>query len=122
MKCYIDGGYDNVNKRNGYCSIKIYDGDKRLYYGNKIPLEDVESSNQAEYSALILCLTYIGMYYAGKEVEIFTDSQLLFYQMSGEWQIHNPKLLELKHKVDGIKVPFKLNWIPRSQIFKELGH
>lgn len=123
MKCIIDGGYDNIRKRNPYCSVKIYGNDGELvYYANRVTVK-ATTNNQAEYQALILCLKYLTEYAElGYHHEILSDSRLLVEQVNCNWQVRDTTLQYLWKVVHQHKLPYSLIWVPRSIIVKELGH
>jgi ribonuclease HI len=87
-----------------------------------ITLMDKGSSNEAEYYAIIHALQIICNIYDLPEIHkitINTDSQLVFNQITREWQTRNPKLQMLLENVwilvKEIKKPLILfNWVPRT--------
>lgn len=77
------------------------------------------TNNQAEYSALILCLDYlITNDILDIPVNFFTDSQLLANQINGSWKVKHPDILLLYKEARALiaKLPsFKISYIPREQ-------
>lgn len=123
MKCFIDGGYDNIRKRNPYISVKIYDDSKNLvYHANRITVEAV-SNNQAEYMALLVCLKWLSLYRdPDYDIEICSDSKLMVEQVNENWVVREPELQKLWEMVSEYKFIYSLIWVPRQIIVKELGH
>jgi len=57
-------------------------------YTVSLPLPGKVSSNQAEYCALIHALTeLIRNNCTDRPIQVYSDSQLMVYQMNGQWQI-----------------------------------
>ncbi len=56
------------------------------------------TNNEAEYKALILGLDR-ATEYCRKEIEHFTDSQLVVNQLEGEWAVKAPNMKELIEEV-----------------------
>ena len=123
MICYIDGGYDNIRKRNPYASVRIYNNDGTEYgYASKLVV-DAKTNNEAEYQALLLCLFYLDLISSDKENTVYSDSKLMVNQVNGNWKINSINLYNLKLEVDEYRyTPFELKWLPREEIFKQLGH
>jgi ribonuclease HI len=127
---YIDGGVRNnqtPNKRQGYGSILVTTAEypnhqaglrvcKRFDFGNV-------TNNQAEYLVLLKALEYcIGEF--EPDVYIFTDSQLVYKQINGEYDIKNPELLKIYRDIIRYKKLTRATiWnVPREQILTILGH
>jgi ribonuclease HI len=74
------------------------------------------TNNQAEYRAIISAVEYSPI---GSSVNIFSDSQLVIYQISGRYCVRDPDLEELRNRV--IRTVFvrsleaSFQWIPRDQ-------
>lgn len=71
----------------------------------------VRTNNQAEYEALLLGLQEAAKLPEGSVVVVDTDSELLFYQMSGEYRVKDPALRllhsqarELLGRMPGVKL------------------
>ena len=56
------------------------------------------TNNVAEYRALLLALRKARLLYP-RTVKVFSDSELLVKQLRGEYQVKNPRLLQLYRKV-----------------------
>ena len=79
------------------------------------------SSNEAEYYAIINALQIIGKDYESSEyISIYTDSQLIYNQIIGDWRCNNAHLKSLLNEVLRLvgelkKVPLMLfYWCPRE--------
>jgi len=136
LHCYFDGGYDNLNKRNGYCSYAIYEVEnnhKRLAeLVLKAPLPTINSSNQAEYSGLILLLDSINNYIDKSsdficvtDIIIYTDSKLVEGQISGKFKVRSENLKILYNKAIDMFSDFnntKIEWVTRKVMLEIFGH
>jgi ribonuclease HI len=131
--CFTDGGSLNNQdplKREAYGSFYIYKAPdmglkayredialQRLTFGNR-------TNNEAEYLALIACLTYLrdnGI----TQATVLSDSQLMLRQISGQYKVKSSKLAPLITQVLELKkgLPEVLFYhVPRSFVEKELGH
>ncbi len=77
------------------------------------------SNNVAEYRALILLLRRVREL-AGRGSMRFTvhgDSQLVVYQMTGRYSVHDTKLLPLHVEASRLAadLPLTFRWVPREQ-------
>ena len=119
---YCDGG-SRANPGPagiGVAAVEI-DGDKRTCILEESDYLQNKSNNYAEYTALIRAVDYaIQVNY--DDVTIHSDSKLIIEQLTGNWNVKSPDLLELyktahskikKLKALGVKVTLK--WIPREQ-------
>jgi ribonuclease HI len=124
MICYIDGGYDNINKRNPYISFKVYDDNGNLVTHVERATVPATTNNEAEYWALIHCLNYLqtNASWSNEIHTIYSDSSLLVNQVMGKWVINKPHLAKLVSYVYSYDVKYKLLWVSRKTIVKELGH
>jgi ribonuclease HI len=118
---FIDGmcAEKNPNGVGTYACI-IRDGKKQIYRGAGFIGEGQGmSSNVSEYRALLdaldtlerKCLSY-------REIIVYTDSQVLAKQMSGEWKAVKGYYLEFYLKAKAMRDRFanlKFQWIPREE-------
>lgn len=76
----------------------------------------IRTNNEAEYTALIE-LAKAAKSLGIREIDIYGDSQLVIYQMAGEWAVREERLHELykeaNRQLKGMDVAFF--WIPRKQ-------
>jgi|WetSurMetagenome_2_1015567.scaffolds.fasta_scaffold00807_9 ribonuclease HI len=124
MEIYVDGGYDNIRKQDGYGSFAAFNDDHSLIDLVRFELPEAKSNNEAEYLSLQKVLEWLDVNDLVKSVDsiiIFTDSRLMVNQLSGEWQV---KAENLKPFVQSTQIPEKtwLKWTPRKNIVKILGH
>ncbi|MCR4324693.1 MAG: ribonuclease HI family protein [Candidatus Curtissbacteria bacterium] len=78
----------------------------------------IATNNFAEYTALIKALGWAKKEFEGKDLNVFLDSQLVVYQLSGLYKIKNAKIRELVLEVRGLEASFgKVNYIhiPREK-------
>lgn len=108
----------------GYDKIKIYtDGASRGNPGpataaylivdkeNKTLKKDVRflgetTNNRAEYRAVIKGLKE-AKNLTGKKVEVYSDSNLLVRQLTGDWKVKNNKIRSLFQKVSKLEAGFE---------------
>ena len=127
----FDGGsLGNPGQGYGsYALVRNKDGrirKKRLTFG------DQDTSNQAEYQALIASLEdLVGtILKAGRSprdfsVEIRGDSRLILRQLEGSWKTKSLHLMELRDRAEELLTQFgaaELTWQPREETVKVLGH
>ena len=101
IKIYVDGGC----KRNGgtdpqsYGSLAVeYQGEIKRRMTQDFP--QVRTSNQAEYGALLMAMSYVDNLKARTQnllppIEILTDSQLVYRQLVGNFKIKSANLKKL---------------------------
>src|SRR3989442_5975917 len=91
------------------------------------------TNNEAEYYALLKALAMIAEKWADKttgriqsgfgQILIRSDSQLVVYQVSGEWRVEDSKLIELREKTrDSIEKigSGRLQGVPREENYAGL--
>jgi probable phosphoglycerate mutase len=86
------------------------------------------TNNEAEYLAFVECLSFLKEH-QHKQATIRMDSQLVVSQVTGKWKVKNKRLVYLYEQAikkmndmlrQGYKI--KLEWVPRSELVKRLGH
>jgi len=108
---YCDGaGSRPDGKGSGIAWIQPRTGERHI---ERI---DGLTNNQAEYRALISALSTIPN---GSAVRVFTDSQVLWSQVLGNYRVHHPELAELLSQVCTVikdkNLKMDLQWIPRRK-------
>jgi ribonuclease HI len=108
---YCDGAGARPNgKGSGFSWIQPETGQKHV---EKI---DGLTNNQAEYRALLSALSSIPN---GSKVRVFTDSQLMTWQVRGFYRVHSPELVELLSQVRLLikerDLILDLRWISRNK-------
>jgi len=76
----------------------------------------VKTNNQAEYEALLAALNEVSNFQLSPVI-IQTDSELLYYQLTGKYQVKDEKLKLLYNKAKrllSILPAIKLNLVPRE--------
>lgn len=113
MEIYIDG----ASRGNQFGSGKRKGRIAVVMKGNRL-VEDVGdvTNNQAEYLALIKALKILRERKI-KKARIYSDSELLVRQISGEYRVKNPNIRPLHSKVMNLLVGMdvSVNWIPRER-------
>ncbi|HHM24029.1 MAG TPA: ribonuclease HI family protein [Bacteroidetes bacterium] len=112
----IDGA-SRGNPGPAAIGVLIYDADGNLVKKYHKFLGQA-TNNAAEYRALLSCLEEVAAL-GGKQVTIYSDSQLLVRQFNGEYRIKNKALKKLAEKVrntiarHGLQV--EMVHVPRSE-------
>jgi ribonuclease HI len=93
---YTDGG-SRGNPGPSAIGILIYTHDGKNLEDHREFIGEA-TNNQAEYSAVLKALD-LARQFTKSEVYLFSDSQLLVNQLSGDYKVKNPALKEFKDKV-----------------------
>ncbi len=117
---YVDGASDMEHGRAGiggifYLAGKSNDEKKELYSFSEYIGK--ATNNEAEYRAFIRGLEY-GKQLNGRDISIFSDSELLVKQMNLEYKVKNKRLQKLYSEAKELLTMFhswKINHIPREQ-------
>lgn len=122
----FDGG-SRGNPGEGYGSYQLTvrgkkEQPKRLEFGGGY------TNNEAEYDTLIAALEAIAK--RAKEqrrvqLEIRGDSQLVIRQITGEWKIKEPRMLQRAQRIHALLKQFgswRARWHDRSNSVEALGH
>ncbi len=94
--------------------IKI-DGEKIHENGGYI---GIATNNIAEYTAVVIALTYLEEHFRGSELRIYVDSQLVASQLTGIFKVKNTYIREMVLKVRNLENSFGniiYTHIPREQ-------
>lgn len=115
MKVYIDGG---AIKNPGKAAIAflIYDDNKNLIKKYK-KFIGIKTNNEAEYTALIEALGHLKKY-KNENIEILTDSKLLWGHLTNKFQIRQKSLFPYFIKAHNKLIKFsnlKIKLIPREK-------
>lgn len=128
-KCYIDSGYNNKTKSNGYASYKVYQDGAVIKWEKHYNLPNIKTSNQGEYQVLIDLLDWF--YNSGQEsqpIEIFSDSMLVVNQINGKWKVGSDSIYSFWNKASILLLNIchytnvEIKWNRRDVNLKELGH
>ena len=115
-----DGG-----KKDGlvYGSFKVYD-DKGHEVGHRQWIYGLGTSNQAEYRALIVALTWC-LNHDIMSVVVIMDSKLIINQVLENWECRNVILKQLnlraKELIESFE-SFNISYMPERYIKQKLGH
>jgi ribonuclease HI len=125
----FDGGAIG-NPGAGYGTF-TYKG-RAVRWPTKVKFPGLTTNNQAEYQTLIAGLRglrhdveELGIDPSMLEIEMRSDSELLVKQVKGVYKLKNPGLRALHDEVRGLLDAFrrwKLEWHPRSESVRILGH
>ena len=125
VEIYIDGcclgnRFKNCN-RTGSAAIVVFNDYGHLVYENGVVIEDNQclTNNICEYLGLMLAFDFIeenGLF--NEDITIFSDSQLMVYQVNGIYSCDSKNLLPFYNEavkfLEG-RENIKLEWIPREQ-------
>ena len=108
---FCDGaGYRPDGKGSGFAWVQPHTGERHVEHVDGL------TNNQAEYRALISALSFIADRSAA---QVFTDSQVMWSQVVGNYKVNHPELAELLFQVRDIikrkELKVELNWIPRRE-------
>ena len=118
LKIFVDGLCEPVNPGGIACfGYVIYEGDSKLTENCGVVDTSYPTNNVAEYTAAIEALLWVQSQKRDDPITIFSDSQLLVYQMNGFYSVSAPRIIPLYKKLSALlknrKVKFR--WIPREK-------
>ncbi|MEO0250070.1 MAG: ribonuclease HI family protein, partial [candidate division WOR-3 bacterium] len=104
------------NPGPGGAGIFVTDGDGRVICERSVPL-GVVTNNQAEYKAFIEALRWLLKKRSSGEIEVLTDSQLLYEQMAGRYRLKDPELARLAESARALmaRLRVKLTLVSREK-------
>jgi ribonuclease HI len=110
-KFHIDGAGARPDGTNsGYSFVYLGTDLTRVRRNNGM------TNNEAEYAALIAVLRYVAR---RSRVLIYSDSQLVCRQFSGQYAVREPRLADLlewaRRIISEKNLRVKLEWIPREK-------
>lgn len=116
MPIYIDGcASPNPGKAAG---VAVLLDDEDTIIDQKTEVIAFGTNNQAEYLGLKKAVE-MAAEHGLRKIEIFTDSELLYMQITGQYKIKDPKLQKLASdildKIKTWKLEMDLKWVPREQ-------
>lgn len=124
LTAYIDGLCEPKNP-DGIASygLVIYSNNKKIYEERKVVGKGKGiSNNVAEYSALVALLQYLLDNNIEGKVHVRSDSQLVIYQMKGEWDVKDglyvDKWYEARKLMKDLKNELRFEWIEREENFE----
>ncbi|KAG8500634.1 hypothetical protein CXB51_004143 [Gossypium anomalum] len=112
-KLKFDGASNAVGNRIGAVLVSP-NGD---HYPFKCKLDFDCTNNMAEYEACIMRLQ-AAIERGIKTLEVYRDSALVVYQLRGEWETRDPKLISYQKVVLGLLKEFddvNFNYLPRDE-------
>ena len=111
---------DGASRGNpGPCSLglQVFDSKKNLIYEESLYLEDQNTNNFAEYKAVLRALE-LAVQNKAQEMTLFSDSQLLIYQLQKKYKVKSAKLKPIFLACQSFlsQIPqFSFQHIPREQ-------
>ncbi|KAE8654932.1 No pollen germination related 2 [Hibiscus syriacus] len=112
-KLYFDGAYNTLGRGIGAVLISS----ENIYYPFTSILEFFCTNNMAEYEACVMGLK-AAIKRKIKCLKIYGDSSLVVYQLRGEWETKDPKLLEYRNFTLELVKEFErvtFNYLPREE-------
>ena len=113
---YTDGASRN-NPGKSASGYEIFDSSHRLLAKQSI-YNGIKTNNQAEYIAVVEALKRVAKDFGtDNEVELYSDSQIVVYQLRGEWKIKDKELGILNKDAKELLKRFrsaKLTHVPRE--------
>jgi len=112
LVAYVDGGSLGNPGPSGIGVIIEGAGDRRITIGKSIGLQD---NNVAEYVALLEALQ-CAVKLKAKTLHVFSDSQIVVRQMTGEYDCRSPRLYSLKWICRKLAryLKFSISHVPRE--------
>jgi ribonuclease HI len=95
LKAYCDGACRGGNPGDCSCAWAIYDGEAVSYTGARYLGPEPHSNNHAEYQGLI-GLLMLAASVSKTNLEIYSDSEVVIKQISGEWKVKEHSLQPLR--------------------------
>lgn len=113
-KLYVDGS-SLGNPGPGGCGFVLISSDGDVTKEGSYYL-GIVTNNEAEYQSLIIGLTE-ALSFGAEEIEIITDSQLLFKQLLGEYKVKAKNLKPLYKRAKDLlkRVKWKIHWVEREE-------
>ncbi|XP_039054461.1 uncharacterized protein LOC120196812, partial [Hibiscus syriacus] len=112
-KLYFDGASNALGRGIGAVLISP----ENIYYPFTSRLEFFCTNNMAEYEACVMGLK-AAIERKVKCLKIYGDSSLVVYQLRGEWETKDPKLLEYRNFILELVKEFEkvtFNYLPREE-------
>lgn len=113
---YTDGA---CRGNPGPCSIglQVFDENKKLIYEESSYLEDYNTNNFAEYQAVLKALS-LSVKNKVQEMKLFSDSQLLVYQLQKKYKVKSKTIKALFEDCEKLlkQIPLAtFKYIPREK-------
>lgn len=125
---FVDGGTFDDNPGSAiYYSVVAKNGsgyDRWIYRKRN---DNYKTANQSEYVAIINALDQVlerGL--NGEQIHIHSDSKVMVNQVNGKWRVRDETLRNLygqvHERLSTISSPVHIQWTPREEIYKVVGH
>jgi len=112
LTIYTDGGARG-NPGPAAIGVVIYDNKEKIKEFKKCI--GIATNNQAEYTAMIKAFE-LAKDLKAKELKVYSDSELLIRQVTGEYRVKNEKLKELFSKLKSLEKNFTVSY---EHVFRE---
>lgn len=139
LVCYCDGFIKSKKEENGGGSFALTKNDKTIFvkkhYVTDSKVKTIKyllkkypfTSNFAEYYAMFFLLCYLIATNRNKQkVIIYSDSQLIVEQLTGNWDEPEKEWLATMYELCMKKlqefIDVKILWVSRTLIVEKLGH
>ena len=113
---YTDGGARG-NPGKAACAFVVFKDGKLIKKGAKFL--GVKTNNEAEYEGAILALEWLTEKVKDKEIHFHLDSELVVNQITGNFKVKSPHLIELLLKIKNLLAKKDFNYsfksIPREK-------
>jgi len=96
IEVFCDGG-SRGNPGPAAYGFVVKENQKLIYQGRGYL--GIATNNLAEYTAVVKALSWLAENFAGEDLLLNLDSQLVVSQLSGLYKVKNPKLRELIFKI-----------------------
>jgi ribonuclease HI len=114
IEVYTDGA-SKGNPGRASIGIVIRKDNQTYTYKEEI---GITTNNVAEYHALLKALNLlIQKQWSGENIRIYTDSELLYKQITGIYKVRSRELKSLYEKVSNLLKSFpslEITWVPRE--------
>jgi len=119
VEAFIDGASRKPlnGSRKAACSVVAYN--KKQEIVRFVRLLGDRDHNEAEYEALVSCLSILSMSGFANPV-IYCDSAVVVNQVNKKWEVKSPKLIPYYITINNYIKPvydFRLFQVPRSKVY-----
>lgn len=113
---FFDGG-SLGNPGKGGAGYQLFADNGRTIKESSVRLTGLCTNNQAEYVGLVHGLT-AALHSGVQDLSVYGNSEVVIKQMTGQYQVKNPVLMDLFQRADVLRQQFRrvaLQWIPKDK-------